>query len=203
MNKTKKKKSDEDLDDEKNDSTNIEIERDEKNISTEEVESIESSERIAELEEKNTELNDRLLRRSAEFENFKRRTENDQLNLLKYAAESFILKILPVYDDLNRSLDHIDDDNNKDSLREGLKMVADKFSKVLDEQGVKRIEVKGKEFDHDYHEALLRQPSDDVPANTVLEEVEAGYMYKDKVLKHAKVIVSQGNDETNEQKEEE
>lgn len=152
--------------------------------------------KIPELESQIQELKDTLLRKAAEFENYKRRTENDQLNLLKYAAESFILKILPVYDDLQRSVNHIENDNN-DSLKEGLKLVFDKFTKVLDEQGVKKIESEGKEFDVDYHEALMQQPSNEVPDHTIINEVEPGYTYKDKVIKHAKVIVSQSIDTEN------
>ncbi len=157
----------------------------------------ELAERVKELEEKNQELNDRLLRRIAEFENYKRRTEQDQINLLNYAAEPFIIKILPVYDDLHRSLDHIDDDNNNQSVKDGLKMVFDKFTKALQDQGVEKIKSKGETFDFNLHEALLRQVSADTPADTVLEEVEPGYKYKDKVIKHAKVIVSQEPEEDN------
>jgi molecular chaperone GrpE len=155
-----------------------------------------SEEKIKELEEKIQSLEDTLLRKIAEFENYKRRTENDQMNLLKYAAESFILKILPVYDDLQRSINHLNEDNN-DSVKEGLKLVLNKFTKVFDEQGIKRIEAKGEEFDVEYHEALMQQPNNELPSNTVLEEIEAGYLYKDKVIRHAKVIVSQntGSDE--------
>lgn len=145
---------------------------------------------VSELEEKVKNLQDTLLRKAAEFENYKRRTENDQLNLLKYAAESFILKVIPVYDDLGRSVDHLDE-SNIESLKEGLKLVYDKFTKILDEQGIKKLEVKGEQFDVDFHEALMQQPSAEVPANTILTEVEAGYSYKEKVIKHAKVIVSQ------------
>lgn len=144
---------------------------------------------VAQLEEKIQSLQDTVLRKAAEFENYKRRTENDQLNLLKYAAESFILKILHVYDDLKRSVAHIDQ-SNIDSLKEGLKLVFDKFTKTLEEQGVKKMDVKGNEFDVDFHEALMQQPANKVSPNTVLEEIEAGYTYKDKVIKHAKVIVS-------------
>jgi molecular chaperone GrpE len=151
-------------------------------------------ERIKELEDKNKDLNDRLLRRIAEFENYKRRTEQDQMNLLTYAAEPFIIKILPIYDDLQRSLHHIDDVNTLQPLRDGLKMVHDKFTKVLEDQGVEKIKSKGELFDFNLHEALMRQVSPDVPADTVLEEVEAGYKYKDKVIKHSKVIVSREPD---------
>ncbi len=156
-----------------------------------ESESDEISERIKELEEKNQELNDRLLRRAAEFENYKRRTENEKEIMFKYAAEPFILKVLPIFDDIQRSLSHIEDDN-LESVREGFKMIADKFNQILTDQGVKKIETIGNNFDYEYHEALLQQPSADVPENVILEEVESGYTYKDKVLKHAKVIVSQG-----------
>ncbi len=148
-------------------------------------------ERVAELEEKNNELNDRLLRRAAEFENYKRRTENEKDVLFKYAAEPFILKILPIYDDLKRSLSHIDNDN-LESVRDGFKMITDKFTQVLEAQGVKKIDSVGKEFDYEYHEALLQQPSEEYPENIIIEEIEPGYIYKDKVLKHSKVIVSQG-----------
>lgn len=171
-------------------------EEEQKEVELEDVEKdeTESSEKnkisIDELEEKINSLQDSLLRKVAEFENYKRRTENDQLNLLKYAAESFILKILPVYDDLGRSVDHISS-SNLESIKEGLKLVHQKFTKVLDEQGVKKLETKGKEFDVDYHEALMQQPSATLEPNTIMEEIEAGYLYKDKVIKHAKVVVSQ------------
>lgn len=145
---------------------------------------------ITDLEEKIQSLQDTLLRKVAEFENYKRRTENDQMNLLKYAAESFILKILPVYDDLGRSVDHIGE-SNLDSLKEGLKLVYDKFTKILEDQGIKKLDVNGKEFDVEYHEALMQQPSNEVPPNTIINEIEAGYTYKDKVIKHSKVVVSQ------------
>jgi molecular chaperone GrpE len=159
---------------------------------------------IAEMEEKIKNLQDTVLRKAAEFENYKRRTENDQLNLLKYAAESFILKVIPVYDDLGRSVSHLDE-SNQDSIKEGLKLVFDKFTKILDEQGVKKLETEGKEFDVEFHEALMQQPSNEVPSNTILSEIEPGYIYKDKVIKHAKVIVSQeieaDNDELNKDEE--
>ena len=144
---------------------------------------------IEKLEKEIKELKDTLLRKAAEFENYKRRTENDQINLIKYGAESFILKILPIYDDLQRSVQHLEE-SNLESIKDGLKLVLNKFTKTFEDQGIKKIESKGKEFNVDFHDALLQQPSADVPPDTVLEEVESGYMFKDKVIKHAKVIVS-------------
>jgi molecular chaperone GrpE len=157
----------------------------------EEVKEAEKEEdRIKELESEVSELKDKLLRRAAEFENYKRRTENDQLSLLTYAAESFIQKLLPVIDDFERSLEHINDAQDIEAIKNGLKLIYDKFMKALNEQGVKKIEAVGTLFDVDYHEAMMQRADDSVEPHTVLEEIEKGYTYKDKVLRHSKVIVS-------------
>ncbi len=154
-------------------------------------EEIKETDITAELEAKVNELQDKLLRKAAEFENYKRRTENDQLNLLSFAAESFITKILPVVDDFERSLDHIKDTDSAEAIKEGIMLVYNKLKKILDEQGVKKIDAVGKPFNVDYHDALMQVKDETVPPHTVIEEVEKGYMYKDKVLRHAKVIVSE------------
>ncbi|NOX16859.1 MAG: nucleotide exchange factor GrpE [Chlorobi bacterium] len=146
---------------------------------------------ISKLKEENEALKETLLRKVAEFENYKRRTENEISEMLKYAAQEFILEMLNVYNDLRRSLEHIKDAKDINAIKAGLEMVFDKFSKALKNQGVERMEVKGKEFDFNFHDALMQRPSAEVPDGTVLEEIEPGYIYKDKVLKHAKVIVSQ------------
>jgi molecular chaperone GrpE len=160
--------------------------------------------KIVELEKEVAELKDRFLRKAAEFENYKRRNENDQLNLIKYAAESFIIKILPVIDDFERSLEHIDTAKSNEGLKEGIKLVYDKLMKVLDDQGVKKIDSVGKPFDVHYHEALLQRKDDKVKPHTVLEEVEKGYLYKDRVIRHSKVIVSEdSSEESVEEKNEE
>lgn len=150
-----------------------------------------TEEKITELEAQVKEWHDKFLRKAAEFENYKRRTENDQFNLINYAAESFITKLLPVIDDFERSLQHIDDDNSIDAVKEGIKLVYEKLLKVLDEQGVKKMKVKGEPFNVDYHDALMQQKDDSVPPHTILEEIEKGYLYRDKIIRHAKVIVSE------------
>lgn len=174
---------------ENEDSNVIDEQQQEKEVETGNLDLLKNE--IEEMKKQNEQLKDTLLRKVAEFENFKRRTENDQFNLIKYAAESFILNILPVYDDMGRSLDHIEEGNNIDSLKKGLLLVYDKFTKVLEEHGVKRIESKGEKFDFNLHEALMQRPAEGVEPHTVLEEIEPGYMYKDKVIRHAKVVVSQ------------
>jgi len=151
----------------------------------------EKDKEIEELKKEAADLKDKFLRKAAEFENYKRRTENDQLNLLKFAAESLILKLLPIIDDFERSLDHIESSTDIDSLKKGIKLIYDKFIKVLNEQGVKKIDAVGQPFDVEYHEALMQRKSDDVAPHTVLDEIEKGYTYKDRVIRHAKVIVSE------------
>lgn len=176
----------------------IEVEKKSTSEDASKDEQILAQQKINELEERVKQLQDLLLRKAAEFENYKRRTENDQINLLKYAAEPFIKSILIVYDDLERSLNHINDDNSFESLKKGLELVYDKFTKILESQGVKKIDAKGKQFDVEFHEALMQQPADGVEANTILDVIEHGYLYKDKVIRHAKVIVSSSlNNEEN------
>lgn len=142
------------------------------------------------LEKEVKELKDQLLRRAAEFENYKKRTETYQSELLKYAAEGFILNLLPVFNDFSRSLEHIKDAKDINAIKAGLQLVFDKFKKTLDDQGVKKMETVGKPFDHNLHDAMMQQPAENVAPDTIIQEVESGYTYKDKVLKHAKVIVS-------------
>lgn len=149
------------------------------------------NEKVQEYEKEIQELKDKLLRKAAEFDNYKRRTENDQLNLLKYAAENFIIKLLPVVDDFERSLQHIKGTTDTEKIKEGIQLVYDKFTKMLEDQGVKKINSKGEPFDVNFHEAILQRPDDSVKPHTVLEEIESGYMYKDRVIRHAKVIVSE------------
>ena len=147
--------------------------------------------KIADLEKQVKEWNDKFLRKAAEFENYKRRTENDQFNLINYAAESFIVKLLPIVDDFERSMEHIDDIDNNKAVKEGIKLVYEKLLKLLNEQGVKKMLAKGEPFNVDYHDALMQRKDNSVPPHTVLEEVESGYLYRDKVIRHAKVIVSE------------
>ena len=191
MRKSKKKEIDIEVNE--NDETTVE-----ETVENKEDTKIDLNERVNELEKKNEDLNDRLIRRLAEFENYKKRTDVEKEELFKYAAQSFILKTLTVHEDLQRSLTHIDDENIN-ALKDGLKLVADKFTQILEEQGVTKIDAMGKEFDHEYHEALLQQPSKDFPPNTVINVVEGGYMFKDKVIKHAKVVVSQEVEEVSEE----
>ncbi len=147
-------------------------------------------EKISSLEAQNVQVRDQLLRKAAEFENYKRRTENDFAALTKYAGENVIVRVLPILDDLDRSLKSARENSGNDSLIRGIELIQQKFLKTLEGLGLKTMECTGKEFDVAYHDALLQVPRSDVAPHTVVEEVEKGYLLFDKVIRHAKVIVS-------------
>ncbi len=137
-------------------------------------------------------LKDMLLRKAAEFENYKRRTDQEISNYIKYASENIIKELLPVYDDLGRSIDSINKGETKDfeTLKKGILLIFDKFKSILEKEGLTEINSLGQEFNVDVNSALMQIPRDDVKPNTVLEVVEKGYKLKDKVVKHEKVLVS-------------
>ncbi len=133
---------------------------------------------------------DLLYRKAAEFENFKKRSENEVASVIKFANESLITDLLPVLDDFERSLKAAKTTKEFDSLYKGIELIYQKLVKSLEKRGVKSFETVGKEFNVEFHDALLQMPREDVAPHTVLEEVEKGYTLHDKVIRHAKVIVS-------------
>ncbi len=149
---------------------------------------------IAELQKSVDLYKDQFLRKAAEFENFKKRMENDYLNITRYANEDLIVELLPVLDDLTRSLKIGKGRREFGAFFKGVELIHLKLMKTLEAQGLKPIEALGQPFNVDYHEALMQMAKENVPPHTVIEEVEKGYMLHDKVIRHAKVIVS-GNSE--------
>lgn len=149
-------------------------------------------ERVAELERENQQLRDRALRAVADLDNVRRRAEQERGETIRYANEKLLKQLLPIVDDFRRSVQAGEQSTDFDAFFKGVSMVSDKIGKVLESLGVKKMEAVGQPFDVHLHEALLNQPSD-APENTVITEIEPGYMYGDKVLRHAKVIVSAGS----------
>lgn len=133
---------------------------------------------------------DQLLRKAAEFENYKRRVEIDQMNFVKTANESLIGMLLPVLDDFARSLKAGKEHKNYDAFYKGVEMIQGKLLQLLEGQGLQAFDSLGKPFDVDLHDALLQVPREDVPPGTVVEEVVRGYKLYDRVVRHAKVVVS-------------
>jgi molecular chaperone GrpE len=141
--------------------------------------------------EKSAQANrDQFLRKAAEFENYKRRSETEYLNLVRHANEGLINALLPVVEDLTRSLKAGSSQADGESFYRGVELIYQKLMKVLEAQGLAPFDSAGAPFDVDYHDALLQVARDDVPPGTVVEEIARGYKLNDRVLRHAKVIVS-------------
>jgi molecular chaperone GrpE len=145
---------------------------------------------LEELQRQLDQSKDLLLRKAAEFENFKRRTENDFAMIAQRATEEILRGILPVLDDLERSLKAARTAPDAASIVKGIELIAQKLVRALDGAGVRSFETVGKEFNVDLHDALMMVPRADLPPHTVIEEVERGYMLNDRVIRHAKVVVS-------------
>ncbi|MBQ2830917.1 nucleotide exchange factor GrpE [Methanobrevibacter sp.] len=124
-------------------------------------------------------------RLQADFENFKKITDKQNKEIIKFANENIIKEFLDCYEDFGRALEVENDDN----LREGIELTYNKFKDILTKEGVEEIPAKGEKFDLNKHEALMVQKSDDVENGYIIDELMKGYMYKDKVLKYSKVIV--------------
>ncbi len=133
---------------------------------------------------------DRWLRAVADLENFKKRSVQDRTRLLKYKEEDLLKELLPVLDNLERALAHGQKEDKTNPVTEGVKMVLGMFTEVLRKYGVTELESLGKTFDPQFHEAIAQEPTQDVAPNTVTRELEKGYVYKDRLLRPAKVVVS-------------
>jgi molecular chaperone GrpE len=154
-------------------------------------------EKLAAAEEEIAGFRDKMLRTAAEFDNYKKRMERDRLSALKYASESVLREILPVVDNLERALAQgvvagVDAQASLASLLEGVQLTLKSLLAALEKFEVKPMDSIGKPFDPKIHEALVMEASDEVPASHVLSEFEKGYLYKDRLLRVAKVIVSSG-----------
>lgn len=145
---------------------------------------------INQLKEEINQWKDKFLRKMAEFDNYKKRVEQDQIQLIKYSNEKLIKDLLPIIDDFERTLTFSKDELKNNSILQGVEMVYNKLMKILSNYGLKKIDALNQPFDFNYHEALLQVPKDGVEPLTVIEEVEKGYLLNDKVIRHSKVIVS-------------
>ena len=145
--------------------------------------------KTAALEEKVAELEDRTKRQMAEFENFRKRTEKEKSMMFETGAKSVIEKILPVIDNFERGLAAIEPDN-KDSFYDGMCMIHKQMLDELEKIGVTPIEALGKEFDPNFHNAVMQVESDEFESGVVAQELQKGYMYRDTVVRHSMVGVS-------------
>lgn len=178
------------------DATNEEVTNEENNATEQEnIELTEEEKLQKELNEANEKiatLEDKYLRQVAEFDNYRKRTIKEKAELIKNGGERAIESILPVLDDFERALANMAKDENAAEIMTGVELIYNKFTGILKQNGLQKIETEGADFNTDFHEAIAIIP---VPNETlkgkVLDCVQAGYTLNDKVIRHAKVAVGE------------
>jgi molecular chaperone GrpE len=148
-------------------------------------------EQFEQLQNDYTELNDKLLRTAAEYENFRRRSVTEKSNWIKYATERLIMELCDVLDNFERALEQNKDNHDEQSFRKGIQLIYKQLNELLKKEGVTKIDALHKEFDPNYHEALARIPSDK-EENIVVAVIQNGYLMNNKVIRPVRVAVSNG-----------
>ena len=138
------------------------------------------------------ESKDKYIRLSAEFDNYRKRTSKERVELIQSAGKDVITKLLSTVDDFDRALKAMETATDVESIKTGIEIVNNKFRQTLEHQGLKEMDVVGKEFDADLQEAItaIPAPTPDLK-NKVIDVIEKGYYLNDKVIRHAKVIIGQ------------
>ncbi len=141
-------------------------------------------------DEQIAELNDKVLRQMAEFENFRKRTEKEKAMMFEIGAKSIVEKLLPVIDNFERGLAALSEEEKNGAFAQGIEKIYKQLLTELGEAGVTPIEAVGKEFNPDFHNAVMHIEDENLGENIVAEEFQKGYMYKDSVVRHSMVKVA-------------
>ena len=141
-------------------------------------------------DEKIEELNDRITRQMAEFDNFRKRSEKEKSQMYEIGAKDIIEKILPVVDNFERGLDSIPEEEKGSPFAEGMEKIYKQLMTTLDSLGVKPIKAVGQEFNPDFHNAVMHVEDEEFGENVVAEEFQKGYMYRESVVRHSMVKVA-------------
>ncbi len=149
-------------------------------------------EQLEKTENEILELKDKHIRLQAEFDNYRKRTIKERMELLKTASESVLVNILPVIDDFDRALQTLESVQEENHVREGVNLIYNKFQEFLKQNGVKEIEARGKDFDTDLHEAITKipAPSEDLKGK-IVDVIQKGYYLNDKVIRFSKVVIGE------------
>ena len=156
-------------------------------------EEVDELSRESQLEQEVAELKDKQIRLFAEFENFKKRTAKERIDLFRNAGVEFFEAMLPILDDFDRAAKHREEVKDTHELQKGFDLIHSKLLSVLEQKGLKSMDSSvGKDFDTDFHEAITQipAPSNDLKGK-VIDETEKGYFLNDKVIRYAKVVVGQ------------
>ena len=144
------------------------------------------------FEEKYKEINDKYLRLSAEFDNYRKRTLKERMEMMKNAGEDILINFLPIMDNIERAKQSVDDAKELDAIKEGINLIHKNIFDFLTGRGIAEINAKGEVFDTDLHEAITKIPApDESLKGKVVDVIEKGYKIKDKVLRYAKVVVGE------------
>ena len=157
--------------------------------STDETAEAPANEKKTKEQERIEELEDRVKRQLAEFENFRKRTDKEKEQMFETGAKSVLEKILPVVDNFERGLANVKPEEENDPHVEGMRMIYKQLMTELEKLEVKPIEAVGCEFNPDFHNAIMQSPSDEYESGFVAQELQKGYMYRDSVLRHSMVAV--------------
>ena len=145
-----------------------------------------------ELESKLKEQHDKYLRLAAEFDNYRKRTMKERIELTQYVSTELITRILPVIDDFERAIDSMRSTQDIDVVRQGIELIYNKFKDYLNQQGVKEIDALNQEFNTDYHDAVTKFPvQENELKGKVIEVIHKGYTLNDKVIRYSKVVVGE------------
>ena len=136
---------------------------------------------------------DKMLRLAAEFDNYKKRNAKEYENIRKYAAENIIKELIPIVDNFERAIESATESKDFNSFIEGVKLILNQMLNLLDKEGVTRIKAVGEVFDPNVHEAVMHIASDEYPENVVTQELQKGYILRDRVVRPAMVSVSKGS----------
>jgi molecular chaperone GrpE len=144
------------------------------------------------LQDELQDAKDKHLRLLAEFENFRRRTAKESFETIATANAKLLGKLTEVLDNFNLAFDPKHKSDKPEDMEKGMRLIYNKFKEILSGEGLTEVDPAGEEFDPNLHDALMQQPSDTVPENHIIQVLQKGYKAKNKILKHAKVIVSTG-----------
>ena len=137
------------------------------------------------------EIQDKYLRLSAEFDNYRKRTLKEKMEISKYASEDILLKIIPFMDDFDRAIKHLNESTDYEGMKSGIKLIYNKFDDFFKQNGIKEIEALNSDFNVDIHEAVAKSPVEEEMKGKIIDVVLKGYYLQDKVLRFAKVVVGE------------
>lgn len=154
-------------------------------------ESFESNDNSAQVADESELWRDKYMRLSAEFDNYRKRTLKEKMDLISTGGEDVIKTLLPIMDDIDRALAVIDSAKDLDAVKEGIVLISQKLGEGLKSKGLAQIESVGLPLDTDLHEAVAKFPAGDENKGKIIDVVQKGYKLKDKVVRHAKVVVGE------------